>query len=182
VDDSVRNSLLSNRETLMRLSEDKTNHAFMTLSKLRALDFDKIKTEYTQHFHLPEEKIRSVDAVLCSNSLNLKNEDNCFVEFKNGEFSSSEIIGKAKDSLLIFCDLVKCTISDTREHSVFILVYNPEKKTIDSRDRIHFYTAKQAGSRYVPFGLRILMLYFSDIKAFTQQEFEDFLEQKYVLN
>ena len=55
MDDNVRNTLLGNRETLMQLSEDKTNHAFMTLSKLRALDFDKIKTQYTQYFHLPEE-------------------------------------------------------------------------------------------------------------------------------
>lgn len=179
MDDSVRNTLLSNRETLMRLSEDETNHAFMTLSKLRALDFDKIKTQYTQYFHLPEERIHSVDAVLCGNARNIKNADNCFVEFKNGVFSSSEIIDKAKDSLLIFCDLVKCTISDTREHSVFILVYNPEKKTIDSRDKIHFYVEKPAGGKYVPFKLRILKLFFSDIKAFTQQEFEKFLVQKF---
>lgn len=168
------------RNTLMLLSEDKTNHEYMTRSKKRALDFDQIKTGYTQEYKMSESGITSVDALICDDETDVKRSNTCFVEFKNGDFKSADVMEKAKDSLLIFCDLVKCTVSDTRSKSTFVLVCNPDKKKPQpSREEIHRHSAKRAGHRYASFTLTPLFLFFSDVLTLTQHEFDDFLIARY---
>ena len=52
VTDHKRKELLGMRDTLHSLSEDTANHVCMTDLKVSALDFDKIKTYYTQLFNI----------------------------------------------------------------------------------------------------------------------------------
>ena len=76
---------------------------------------------------LSEECAASVDALLETD------ENIAFVEFKNGKVNNRNIKDKIRDSLLLFCDLTKQTISDTRKNLDFIVVYNEEKNPLPNQ-------------------------------------------------
>lgn len=172
VTDHKRKELLGIRDTLHSLSEDTANHVCMTDSKVRALDFDKIKTHYTQLFNISEEDTNSVDAVLPFMIAPGAKTQYCFVEFKNGDFINKEVRDKARDSFLIFCDLERMKISEARNSSLFILIYNPDKVEINRREKIHYHQIKKrAGHPYAYFDLTPLYLHFSDVEVCTSEEF-----------
>lgn len=52
-----------------------------------------------------------------------------FVEFKNGRVKNQNVKNKLRDSLLIFLDVTGKTISYTRKHADFIVVYNAEENS-----------------------------------------------------
>ena len=111
--------------TLKECSKDHSDPGcikFMTESQLEAINFDTVKTKYANDLVLSEECAASVDALLETD------ENIAFVEFKNGKVNNRNIKDKIRDSLLLFCDLTKQTISDTRKNLDFIVVYNEEKK------------------------------------------------------
>ena len=112
------------KSTLKECSKDNSdpkNVKFMTESQLEVINFDGIKTKYTNDIALSEICAASVDALL------QMDEDLAFVEFKNGKVDKRNVKDKARDSLLMLCDLMKRTISYTREHLDFIVVYNEER-------------------------------------------------------
>ena len=102
------------REHISTLKECSKDHSdpgcikFMTESQLEAINFDTVKTKYANDLVLSEECAASVDALLETD------ENIAFVEFKNGKVNNRNIKDKIRDSLLLFCDLTKQTISDTR--------------------------------------------------------------------
>ena len=112
------------REHISTLKECSKDHSdpgcikFMTESQLEAINFDTVKTKYANDLVLSEECAASVDALLETD------ENIAFVEFKNGQVNNRNIKDKIRDSLLLFCDLTKQTISDTRKNLDFIVVYN----------------------------------------------------------
>lgn len=174
VTDHKRKELLGIRDTLRSLSEDTANHVCMTDSKVRALDFDKIKTNYTQLFNISEEDTNSVDAVIPFINTQSAKTQYCFVEFKNGTFINKDIRDKARDSILIFCDLERMKTNEARSNSLFILVYNPEKAAIDQREKIHYHQIKKrAGRPYAHFNLKPLYLHFHDVEVCTSEEFNN---------
>ena len=93
----------------------------MTESQIEAVNFDKFKTKYTNDLRLSEECAASADALLQTDT------GLAFVEFKNGKVNNRNVKDKIRDSLLLFCDFTQKTISYTREHVDFIVVYNEER-------------------------------------------------------
>ena len=121
------------REHISTLKECSKDHSdpdcikFMTESQLEAINFDTVKTKYANDLVLSEECAASVDALLETD------ENIAFVEFKNGKVNNRNIKDKIRDSLLLFCDLTKQTISDTRKNLDFIVVYNEEKNPLPNQ-------------------------------------------------
>ena len=64
-----------------------------------------------------------------------------FIEFKNGKIKdkqSDSIVIKILESLLMFCDIADCKISQVREVADLILVYNAEKNPPHSKSFKNF--------------------------------------------
>ena len=111
---------LSNLKEISKDDSDKENIDYMTDSLKEAVNFDAVKTEYTNGLNLSEENATSVDGIFeMSNHL-------IFIEFKNGNMKNQKrsVKDKIRDSLLIFCDITGKQVKDTREWLEFILVYN----------------------------------------------------------
>ncbi|WP_107839677.1 hypothetical protein [Metasolibacillus meyeri] len=124
-----QNNLLSLKE-LSKDDGDKNNIIYMTNSEVLAVDFDQVKTQYTNELGLSEEVASSCDAITYhANHIT-------FVEFKNGNMKNAKanVKSKIKDSLLIFCDITNTKIIDTREKVDFILVYNQEKNPASNQE------------------------------------------------
>lgn len=173
-----KNELLSLRNTLREESKDTANNVFMTESKIRAIDFDNVKLCYSKIYIPSEEGIHSVDSILYGKDYSNNDLKEYFIEFKNGNFHTIEILEKAKDSLLIMGDLENRTISYTRKNAVFMLVYNEKVKQPASRDYIHVHGIHdRAHKKYAPFGLTPLFLYFSDVLVKTADEFDIFMRK-----
>lgn len=170
----------SRKSTLKNLSKDDSNLndvVYMTESSLEAIDFDKVKTAYINCLGLSEEKAKSFDA------LAFMGDGGVFIEFKNGNMKNEKqsVKIKIRDSLLIFCDIVKCHISDTRENFSFILVYNKEKNSNShdstSRTAISNHLMNQANMEIVRFGLEKFQdLYFKEVHTYNEEEFEEYLK------
>ena len=64
-----------------------------------------------------------------------------FIEFKNGKIKDKQndsIVIKILESLLMFCDIADCKISQVREVADLILVYNAEKNPSHSKSFKNF--------------------------------------------
>ena len=125
----------SHRSTLKEDSIDNSEPGhicYMTESERETINFDGVKTEYLNQRGLSEENAKSVDSLLEKDGILY------MIEFKNGNMKSekSRVKIKIRDSLLIFCDIVKENISFTRENMDFILVYNEEKNPKRSKTEI----------------------------------------------
>ncbi len=99
----------------------------MTESQIEAVNFDEFKTKYANNLRLSEECAASTDALLQTDT------GLAFVEFKNGKVNNRNVKDKIRDSLLLFCDFTQKTISYTREHVDFIVVYNEEKNPLPNQ-------------------------------------------------
>ncbi len=118
------------KSTLKECSGDNSDGStikFMTESQIEAVNFDKFKTKYTNDLRLSEECAASADALLQTDT------GLAFVEFKNGKVNNRNVKDKIRDSLLLFCDFTQKTISYTREHVDFIVVYNEEKNPLPNQ-------------------------------------------------
>lgn len=164
----------NNLSTLKETSKDNSNknkNEFMTESELEVVNFDRVKTKYANTLGLSEEAARSVDALTSIGGVKT------LIEFKNGcmDTEKSKVRDKVRDSLLLLCDIVGCSICDTRENYNFILVYN-EDKNYKARISIAQNVSNKAGERLILHGLeRFEKLYFKKVITCTEKEFEELL-------
>lgn len=172
--------LSSNCATLQDLSGDTSGSQvlYMTTSSIKAISFDDVKTKYTGHLSLSNNLASSVDALAV-----IGNQD-VFIEFKNGKMCNEKqnVKNKVRDSLLILNDILKWTISDTRENLSFILVYNESKNpcrhSSASQQIISNHIMSQANTEEIKFGLDVfLTLYFKEVHTYTEAEFEAYLSR-----
>lgn len=164
--------------TLRELSKDTSGIevVYMTKSLHSAINFDKVKTEYTNLLGLSEECASSVDALMYNGK------DAIFIEFKNGNMKNErqKVKTKVRDSLLILCDIMKWDISYTRKNISFILVYNETKNSNvhNFRNVISDHIMQQANTEKIRFGLDgFQTLYFKEVHTYNEEEFEAYLER-----
>lgn len=164
-------------ETLKEISKDFSDLsaiAYMTDSEIEAINFDKVKTEYANDLGLSEECAYSVD------TLAFLNDQNVFIEFKNGNMKNekSKVKHKIRDSVLILCDILGWTISDTRDKLTFILVYN-EAKNSSAKQQIKKHYMKKADEELILYDLgKFKNLYFKDVHTFNEQQFEEYMQNQ----
>ena len=119
--------LLDNRESLRETSKDDSDPndiQYMTSSETEVVNFDLVKRHYVNGFGLSENAITSVDAIVPLEDRIL------FVEFKNGQVNNRNIKDKARDSLLVFLEIIGENIAFSRSNIDFIVVYNLEKNPL----------------------------------------------------
>jgi hypothetical protein len=121
------NGIKQYQRLLSECSYDSEHNEFMCKSELQVIDFDHVKRAYLNDRNFSEEKAKSVD-VIASGTDNIT----YLVEFKNGDVNNEKksIPIKIRDSILMVCDICKCSISKTREDVVFVLVYNEERSNL----------------------------------------------------
>lgn len=156
--------------TLQNTSKDTANNDSMTDSKISVYNFDNIKRNYAKKRCRNKNAVTSVDAIYKCTT----NGDFIFIEFKNGRINDNmadEVADKIKDSLLIFCDITKCSISETRKHMDFILVYNQDKESY-SRKQISSHISNKAGETFIDFGLKKYKnIYFKEVYTYSKEIF-----------
>lgn len=110
------------QSTLKDTSYNDAGTAHMTDSLLPVIDFDAVKSEYIRSYHCSPVP-KSNDALLHYG------DEYFFIEFKDGnmKYEIHNVRGKIFESLLLFCDLTDTTISFSRKHVSYVLVYNQEK-------------------------------------------------------
>ena len=113
--------LNDNIESLKETSKDDSdtnNIQYMTTSEIAVVNFDLVKRSYVNGFGLSEEVATSVDAIVPMKDGIL------FVEFKNGKVNNRNIKDKARDSLLIFLEIIGKNITFSRSNIDFVVIYN----------------------------------------------------------
>lgn len=177
----------NNMSTLKEISRDDSNKEkieYMTESERAAVDYDDVKTAYTNSLKLSEDNADSVDGMFEANGSLV------FVEFKNGNMGNekAKVKSKIRDSLLIFCDIMGTTIENTRKMAEFILVYNIDKNPLpnqlkkqpiqESKSRLNIakYLCQKADKEFIRFDLeRYQTLYFKAVHTYSKDEFEKYL-------
>ena len=110
--------------TLRKTSENCPQNgqvSYMTESDIAVINFDQVMATYARRFH--------VDTPASNDAL-LQVGDICyFIEFKDGNMRNEihSVKRKIFESLLVLGDMLGRTISFSREHMVYVLVYNQEK-------------------------------------------------------
>ena len=180
--DTLKNTSLNKKD-----NETKT---YMTDSAIKVIDFDEVKKKYAECFRLSQ--------LPASNDALLQKDDKIiFIEFKDGNMHAEYygVVRKIIESLLIFCDITKQTISDTRQYMTYILVYNGDasKKYIDKCIKEHperigntisesqsfmkfgRILGKMAGENPDIFGLRSRFsgIYFKNVFTIEKKDFTD---------
>lgn len=189
----------ANKSTLKETSA--YNNGFMTESNIEALNFDNVKNEYVaqilKNAQFKCEGIESNDALV------KVNDEYIFIEFKNGNMQNclKEVRPKLYDSLFIFLDIIKETISFSRRKIIYILVYN-EKNSEDfinarknnqkqmsaseiqdskSFDYISNAIGQLANYEMDIFDLRkkFQSFLFKEVHTFTATQFDDYINKIY---
>lgn len=158
---------------LKKASLDETNNVFMTESKLRVVNFDKIPNEYARGKGWRTVP-KSNDALYIS-----KDRQWFFVEFKNGDINLADLYRKIYDSIIMLLELG--TVPDLnffRKNCQYILVYNSEKHgrlaQSKSRDEISSYMFRLASEEEKLFGIEKLEQYlFQKTHTYTKKMFEE---------
>lgn len=161
---------------LSKDDNDQANITYMVDSEQPAINFDKVKDCYAKLFESTQAP-SSVDAILMiKNGL-------AFVEFKNGKLNNEEkrnINFKLRDSLLMFCDIMRCTLKRTRLMVDFVLVYNQEKNPsskTSSYQNIENYVGNLANERIARFQLaKYRGIYFRNIYTVSVADFNEYLK------
>lgn len=181
----------SSLDTLQETSKDTSNSdeiQYLTDSKIQVINFDKVKTIYANNLHLSDECATSIDAVFDVNNKIY------FVEFKNGKIKKNELKNKARDSLLIFLDIINKNLSYARERIIYIVVYNINKNSNHDKNRysdINFsyhrlFIAKtisaKAKEEFIRFGLeKFRKIFFNDVYTLCEEEFTLYLQNLFPL-
>ncbi len=166
--------------TLKETSKDTSRNPeeFMTDNKIRVIDFDLVKNNYLKERKLFEDNAKSVDALY-----RLDNELLCMTEFKNGDFYASEIIEKALSSVLMFCDISGKDLDYMRNNAVFVLVYNGDRKKVQTRQIMAQRKAHRAKEKYSIFGLEHLYGFcFKNIVEIEKDEFDESIYSKGIVS
>ncbi len=177
-----------NISTLKKTSLDDESMAkqYMTNAAVSVIHFDKVKKAYIRNLERkPEFLPCSSDALYIGNGGKIS-----FIEFKNGRVNGKQrnnVYQKVYDSLLIFCDITKVSVSFCRDHAEFILVYNEVKndeikeekeegglQESESRVEIGKYFSRKGKKHFIRFGLeRFERLYLKRVFTYTEAEFEE---------
>lgn len=171
--------------TLRKVSYDDSNKIYMSNSELTVYDFDAIKEWYASKLSIDGNKLD----VKSNDSLYVSAGKIVFIEFKNGKLDKGEmkrdLVRKIYDSYIILSDEVtetkgiiegyKPSVTFSREHIDYILVYNEEKNPPSKKNIIrHGYLGK--GNMGIParFGLfRFEGYLFRKVKTYTELEFQN---------
>ena len=194
MDNSIDLNSSDFQKTLKQCSCDDSqsdNKEYMTESELPAIGFDTVKQSYAKLLGLHKGIVRSVDALL----KNERTKTDYLIEFKNGKIVTkkrelieendvliSEIKEKIRDSLLIYNDINKTFISNTRNNVALILVYNESKNpnVSESQQTIHKAVMSRAEEEIVRFKLsNFHKIYFKEVHTYTEAQFEDFLAKEF---
>lgn len=177
-----------NKKSLKEISVDTSKDSgcvYMTESQLQVIDFDKVKTVFTNERGHSEEDACSLDA------LYQHDEQFIFMEFKNGKVNNSNVRWKVYDSLMILGSIINFTINQLRSKGVLIVVYNQERNPLrDNGSKGNSTTDSPpslvsiakgiknlAGEELIRFNLeRFKDLYFDEVHTYTQPEFEAYLK------
>ncbi len=167
-----------NKAKLKDTSKDCTNNEYMTFSEREVVNFDLVKRQYANDLGLSEENATSVDALMSyKGGLQL-------IEFKNGKVNNREIKDKARDSLLIFLDIIGKNLSYSRTNMDFFVIYNMEKNPLphqalnDSPSLVYISECimEKSGQEFIRFGLeRYKGLYFKDVHTYSKEKFDLYL-------
>ena len=170
--------LSHNRTQLKQCSYDKAHSEYMTNLEIQAVNFDKVKTEYLKELGYSEEKCKSVDAVLETGDETIATKV-VLVEFKNGDIQKNEIGQKARDSLLLLCDIMDTGIKETRELFTFVLVYNQDAVHFDSQTCKIIAMANRAGRPCPKYDLdKMEGVYFKRVLLIEKREFKKWMERQ----
>ena len=179
--------LQNNRCSLKEISKDDSGPndvQYMTSSEKAVINFDLVKRHYVNQLGLSEDVATSVDAILpFANGI-------LFVEFKNGKVDNRNIKDKARDSLLIFLEIIGENISFSRNNIDFVVVYNLEKNPLPnqlkkgqlqetpSRVFIADHFMEKAKKEFIRFDLkRYEKLYFKNVHTYPKERFEEYLQK-----
>lgn len=157
--------------TLKTVSKDKSNGIFMTESKIRVVNFDKLPKVYARGKGWPFMP-KSNDA------LYVDDDQWFFIEFKNGEVEKDDIYRKLYDSLIMLIELdVISGFQFSRSNINYILVYNSQKYP-----RCQESKSRKAGFDYIMnlakmeerlFGMELFEGYlFKKVHTYTKELFE----------
>ncbi len=177
-----------NKATLRETSKDDStpeNVQYMTDETALVVDFDMVKRRYVNALGLSEDCASSVDA-LRENGGRME-----LVEFKNGKVNNRSIKDKARDSLLLFCDITGKGLSYTRGNVDFIVVYNAARNPLPrqaakgqtqfspSRTAIGEHFAAKAKKELILFDLeRYERLYFRRVHTYSKERFASYLAEQ----
>lgn len=178
--------LQSNRVSLKETSKDDSTPndiQYMTYSEAEVVNFDLVKRCYANKIGLSEDVATSVDAIVPSDDIIL------FIEFKNGKVNNRNIKDKARDSLLVFLDIIGESIAFSRSNIDFVVVYNLEKNPLPrqvqkgqmqetpSRISIADHFMGKAKKELILFDLEgYERLYFRNIHTYSKERFEEYLQ------
>lgn len=182
-------------DTLEKTSLNDDQNIYMTASQKIVINFDAVKTKYAKQLSLSDWPA-SIDALV------QVGQNVYFIEFKDGNLKK-EIYGlrrKIYESLLLYCDITKEQISDTRTYMTYILVYNKAANKSCIGDVVAVNSSDSLASDEVQdtpsvdklilemgelsnqtntetFGLRVAFkgLYFLEVLVYDKEEFSDSL-------
>lgn len=152
------------------------NGAYMTESQISVIYFDQFSPYYCKN--------TGVKILPASNDALYKTAGGkwIFIEFKNGQVRIRDLQKKIYDSLVMLVETeIFKNYAYSREHAEYILVYNKEaavkdtgmKEKTQSESDIHNHLSQKANGTCL-FGLERFKGYlFSDVHAYTQEEFEE---------
>lgn len=111
------------------------------------------------------------------------------IEFKNGQVNNRNIKDKARDSLLVFLEIIGENIAFSRSNIDFIVVYNLEKNPLPkqvqkgqlqetpSRVSIADHFMGKARKEFICFDLeRYERLYYRNIHTYSKERFGEYLQ------
>lgn len=174
--------------TIRQISKDDSNNEYMTDCNLMAINFDKVSKKYCKNLSLFS--VESNDALFA-----LKNgKCTTFIEFKNGYIDKTtqyKLVKKIYDSMLVFMDVTKTNISETRDFLNYILVYNENKNAdnpkteyheSESRDFIDKTILEYGKEVHIKYGLDFFKGYcFKEVNTYTKKEFENLFVSKLLI-
>lgn len=171
--------ILSHNQTQLKYcSLDNTRSEYMTGLEMPAVNFDNVKTEYLNALGYSEEKCKSVDAVLETNT-EITGTQVILFEFKNGAIEKENINLKARDSLLLLCDIMGISIEETRNRFTFVLVYNQDEAKLKWQDRKSIGMSQKAGKSCPVFKLdKMEGVYFKKALMVEKGELEGWLKRQ----
>ena len=174
--------LAENKTSMKEASLDFETKTYMTDSELEVINFDLVKRSYTNNLQLSENVVTSVDCIMCWRDHII------FIEFKNGKVNNRNVKDKARDSLMIFLDLINKNLSFSRKNIELMIVYNIEKNPLPnqvkkgkmqespSRIDIGGYFMSKAGGELIRFDLeQYKKIYFKNVRTYSKETFESFL-------
>lgn len=161
------------KTTLKHTSLDDNNKCYMVEHEIQVIDFDLLKENYCTDM---SDISGAKSAATSADALIFRGDKVYFIEFKNGNIQpshqKSKIKSKLRDSVLIYCDIIKEDLDFARKNVEFILVYNSTKNSLGViQDKIF----SLANSTFCHFGLEVLKGIFAfDVKTYNVEEFAEY--------